>query len=58
MKQIINGAASQPCVNYVFKTIELAEAAAQSETLDVLRNAIRQHRELLERRYGFAAQSN
>ena len=58
MNQIVHGSASQPCLDYLSMKIELEEAAAQSETMRVLRNAIRQHRELLDQRHEHVANSN
>lgn len=55
MKQIIQGSTSQPRLDYLSMKMALEEAAAQSETLRVLGNAIRQHRELLEQRDDFVA---
>ena len=51
MNQIVHGSVSQPCLDYLSMKIELEEAAAQSETLRVLGNAIRQHMELLDQRH-------
>lgn len=48
MKQIINGSGSQPRLDYLSMKMGLEEAAAHSETLQVLGNAIRQHREILQ----------
>ena len=55
MNQSVQGSASQPRLDYLSMKIELEEAAAQSETLRVLGNAIRQHREFLDQRHDFAA---
>jgi hypothetical protein len=50
MDQIVHGCMSQPHLN-LSRKIELQEAAAQLETLRELANAIRQHRQILERRH-------
>ena len=55
MNQGVQGSASQPYLDYLSMKIELEEAAARSETLRVLGNAIRQHRELLNQRHNFVA---
>jgi hypothetical protein len=51
MNQIVRGSVSQRYLDNLSMKIEMQEAAAQLETLRVLGNAIRQHRELLERRH-------
>lgn len=53
MDEIVYGSVSQPYSDYLCRKIELEEAAAQSETLRALRSAIRQHRQILERRHAY-----
>jgi len=58
MNQIVHGSANQPYLDYLSMKIELEEAAAQLETLRVLGNAIRQHRELVNEQHAYVAKSN
>ena len=55
MHQIRHGSVSHPYLDNPLVTTELAETAAQLETLRVLGNAIRQHRGLLEQRHDYVA---
>lgn len=55
MKEIVHGSASQPCLDNLSMNMALEEAAAQSETLRVLGNAIRQHRILLDQEFDHVA---
>jgi hypothetical protein len=54
MDQIVHGSMSQPYLN-LSRKIEVQEATAQLETLRELGNAIRQHRQILERRHDHVA---
>lgn len=54
MHQIRHGSVSQPDLDNRFMKTELEEAA-QLDTLQVLGNAIRQHRGLLEQQHDYVA---
>lgn len=58
MDHIVQGSGSHAYFDYLSTKIEREEAAAQSETLRGLGDAIRQYQRLLELRHDHSAKTN